>query len=176
MIKYFAKSEDGASAVEFALVAPIFFLMLIATMEIALKTMMQAQLDQVMFRTTMQLSIEEDMSVSKADYKANVVCPGNSLVLLDCGQVQFGVAAISTNTALFSSSLTNGSVASEWSTGCGGSNVIVEFLYPMPNILLDFGIVDQVTHNGEPHMRSRGMARREPVLSGSGTLNGGATC
>mgnify|MGYP001378723869 CR=1 FL=1 len=175
MIRNFAKNEDGASAVEFALVAPVFFMMLIATMELALKTMMQSELDNVMFQTIMQLSIEEDLKVSKADYKENVVCAKN-IVLLDCAQIQFGATAVGNNVNPYSNGFLLRSYVNDWETGCGSSNIIMEFVYPMPNILLNFGIVDAVSFNGAPHMRSRGVARREPVLTGSGSLFGGGSC
>ena len=175
MLSNLIEEEEGASAVEFALVAPVFFLMLIATMELALKTMMQAELDNVMFQTIMQLSIEEDFNVSKPVYRENVVCARN-IALLDCNQIQFGATAVGSNTNPSSNGFFSRSFVNDWETGCGGSNVILEFVYPMPNILLNFGIVDVVTFNGEPHMRSRGVARREPVLNGSGNLFGGLSC
>lgn len=174
VISKFSSGEEGAAAVEFALVAPIFFLLIFSTMEIGLKTLVQSDLDHAMYRTAMQLAIDEDVVVSKAEYKQRFVCDPATFSTLDCDRISFGVEALATNSRI--RGRFNEVFVDRWNTGCGGSNLIVEFAYPSPDILLPFGIADMITIGGDNYIRSRGLIRREPVLTGSGTLEGGATC
>lgn len=174
MLFKFKRDDCGATAVEFALVAGPFFLLLIASIELSLKTLVQTQLDNQLYDFAMTLSREDDAGVSKAEYKTNVICGSSKSPLLDCAAIKMGADAFPNNVRFFP--IRNNIFADEWNTGCAGSTVIVELLYPITHILVPFAVADVVSYEGDPHFRSRGVIRREPLLSGTGTHSGGTPC
>ena len=54
--------------------------------------------------------------------------------------------------------------------------MIFEMLYPIQHVIIRFAVADTVLYRGEEHFRSRALIKREPLIIGSGTLNGGAKC
>lgn len=176
MMREYFKNESGVTAIEFAFIGGPFFVLLIGLLEIGFKTLQQGALDRLMFDVAMSISRESDAGVSKADYRANLICGRLASAVLQCDKVQFGIEALpNVHNARIRGR--HGEVfVNRWNTGCAASVLIIDMVYPMTNIVLDFGIVERIVYNGEPHMRARGVVRREPLLTGSGTHEGGATC
>ncbi|MCI5043403.1 MAG: pilus assembly protein [Aquisalinus sp.] len=174
MFKSFNRKDDGAVAIEFALVAPVFFIVLFAIIELSYKTIIQTELDKLAFDFAMTMARESDATISKADYKNDIICARNSAPFLNCENILFGADAYNSNQRLYR--LIDNVFVDSWNTGCAGSTVIVEMLYPVTHTLIPFASADVIQYDGKPHFRSRGLIRREPVLNGSGTLSGGRTC
>lgn len=170
----FLRNDKGAAAVEFALVAAPFFALVISIIEISYKTVQQTAVDNLMFDFAMTLSREDDAGVTKSEYKSNVICGRNASVVLDCDSILFGAEAYSTNVSIYG--LIDNVFVDSWSTGCEGSTVIAEVMYPVPHIVVPFAVADIVRYRGEDYYRSRAVIRREPTLSGSGTTSGGGSC
>lgn len=159
---------------EFALVAAPFLLVLLGIFEISWKTVQQNAIDNLNFEYAQTLARAEDAGVSKADYKANVICRSGNLAVLDCDRILFGAEAYDSDEKLYDK--IDHIFVDSWTTGCGGSTVVTEVLYPITHVVLPFAIADVAKYGGKDHYRSRAVIRREPLLAGTGTLQGGGSC
>lgn len=174
MIKQFIGADRGVAAIDFAIVSIPFFFAIVAIMELSVKSLMQAQLDHQMFDAAMTLSREDDAGISKADYQTNVICGHVVSPMLRCEDILIGAAAFPIDVRFYP--VRNDIFVDQWDTGCGGSSVIVELLYPVNHILMPFAVADTVNYNGADYYRSRGVIRREPLLVGTVTGSGDTAC
>jgi Flp pilus assembly pilin Flp len=166
MLRRFAAQQGGTTAIEFAMLAGPFLLILVATVELGVKSFIQAELDRVLTEVSTNLSLlANDASEARA-YVDSTVC-GISGPLLDCGQLDFGATRVTGR--LFD--YRNSSLSGLWNLGCGGDTVLVELTYAYEDIIVPFAVADVVEVSGAKRYRSRAVLRREPILSGAGTCS-----
>ena len=133
----FGAARDGATAVEFALIAPAFLAMLFAIIETTLFLFAQATLQNAAVEAGRQFMTGQvqNAGTTQSNFKTNTVCPMLS-ALFNCNNVQIDVATYSS----FSSAVTsapalydaNGALITTgiWDPGTQGDVMVVQIAYP----------------------------------------------
>lgn len=133
----FGAARDGATAVEFALIAPAFLAMLFAILETTLFLFAQATLQNAAVEAGRQFMTGQvqNAGTTQSQFKTNTVCPLLS-ALLNCNNVQVDVAtyssfssAVTSAPALYNSSgglITTGT----WDPGTQGDVMVIQVAYP----------------------------------------------
>lgn len=163
MLKNFLQNLRASTAIEFALLAGPFLLVVLATVELGVKSFTQAEVDRVLGEVTTYLSITASDSEDAKDFIDSTLC-GIAGPLLDCSRIDVGSVVVSGR--LFD--YRNRSLSGEWDLGCGGDVILVELTYPYTDLLFPFAIADIVTVADGQRYRSRSVLRREPLLAGAG--------
>ncbi len=162
MLRRFFKDRRGATAVEFALLAGPFLLILMASVELGIKSFIQSDLDRVLSEVTSNLSMNDrDVETSESYINQRICAIAGPLI--NCGEIEVGSAVVTGR--LFD--YRNQSLSGRWNVGCGGDVILIELTFKYFDIMFPFAVADIVTVNGEKRYRSRVVVRREPILSGS---------
>jgi hypothetical protein len=85
MLRRFLADRTGVAALEFALVAPLFFALLFATLEMGWTMTKVMMLERSVERTIRDLRIGRPAGFTH-DYVKSLIC-GSSIVLADCGNL-----------------------------------------------------------------------------------------
>jgi Flp pilus assembly protein TadG len=132
----FLRDTGGAHAVEFALVAPVFILLIAITVELGLSLIIQSNInyatrDASRLILTGQVQTGGGMSVF-----TNKIC-GDVNVLISCGNLQYNVQSDTAFGSLTpAQATTSGNMSSTgFSPGGPGSDVLVQVGYPFPCII-----------------------------------------
>lgn len=160
-----AKDQQGAVIVEFALVALPFFLLIFATVELGFKSIVQNELDSNLYDIASTVAKTQLQGADAVDFRANRLCNDFTFVFIDCSKVTIGIQAVSGRL----SGVRNDNFTGRWDLGCADDTLIIELNYPVTHFIHNFAIADIVKVNDEDHFRSRGVTRREPVLTGATT-------
>ncbi|WP_196260769.1 TadE/TadG family type IV pilus assembly protein [Pelagibacterium limicola] len=163
MFHLWLRDKRASVAVEFAILAWPFFLIVAASVELGVKSFIQAELDRVLADTTAALSILASDAYDSRTYVENTICSMSGPVL-DCNSLEIGAVVV--RGRLFD--YRNLSLAGQWNPGCGGDVVLIELTYPYTDIIMPFAVADIVETGEGKRYRSRTVLRREPVLSGNG--------
>ena len=174
----FVRNTVGATALEFAILAPIFMTSLFSVIEIGYHAMVQSDLDALAYNFTMSIAISEDAGLTKEQVVDALICD-QPVLLVKCSRLDVGVDAYNRFT-FFDNEITN-NFTDTWKTGCGGATLVTELNYPTQNFVLPFVFGDIVFKNGEKYHRARGLIKRELQLIGNGesslgTGSGGLPC
>lgn len=161
MLRRFFANQLGATAVEFAILAGPFFLIMFASVELGIKSFIQADLDRVLSEVTSTMSMNDSSAEDAEDYVNERVC-AIAGPLINCHQLDVGAVVVTGR--LFNYS--NSSLSGQWNIGCGGDVVLFEMTYPYTDIMFPFAVADIVQVNGVKRYRSRAVVRREPILAG----------
>ena len=151
--------------VEFALVAPLFFYLLFACVELAIKSLQQTELDNFLMHAYGELA-KSSAGAADRDAYLQTLCTDGPVAILSCDKVVFGSQVVSSGLTEWQNTTINGL----WDYGCANDIIILEMLYPVTNLLHSFSTGEVVTISGNDFFRSRGVIRREPMLID------GATC
>lgn len=160
------KEESGAASVEFAFVILPFLYVIFAIIEVSYKGILQSELDNKLFEVAMDISVNNHDASSVDEFMTNHFCKNIGTTFLKCEDVELGVRVIPDATRLVS--YRNSSVSGQWTLGAENSTLLVELNYPLENVLNPIVIADVIDRNGSSFYRSRGVVRREPILSTSG--------
>jgi len=173
--RHFALCRNGATAVEFALVAAPFLGLLVATFETALVFFAGRVLDEVTEEASRYILTgqAQQSNMTQAQF-LNYVCTGSNTAalvsaLFNCNKLMVNVQSYngfaSANTA--NPTLTfngNGNVSNTWnySPGTPGSIVVVQVMYQWPIILgpLNFNLSN--LSNGNRLLVSTAVFKNEP--------------
>lgn len=155
-------ADRGAIAIEFALVAPVFFYLVFATIELSVKAMQQNELDNFMMFAYQELATSSVQSANGRDHLEHL-CENGPIHILSCEDITLGAQVVTGRFMNLRETLING----HWDFGCADDVVILEMLYPVTNFFQPFlfGDVVRLDRDGQEMFRSRGVVRREPVLS-----------
>jgi Flp pilus assembly pilin Flp len=162
-LRRFYRANTGGVAIEFALLVLPFLLVIVATVELGAKSLIQADLDRVLTEVTSNLSYRTNDADDGRAYIEDVVC-NISGPLLDCSEIDVGATVVSGR--LFD--YRDRSLAGLWSLGCGGDTVLIEMTYAYQDFIVPFAVADVVEGVGGKQYRARAVIRREPILTGSG--------
>jgi len=167
--KAMLKSSDGATAVEFGLVAAPFVALLVALLETMLVFFAGRILDVAVFQASRQILTgqAQKSNMSQAGFAA-AVC--NSVyALFTCNKLMinvqtyasFGTAGTGTPTLTFDA---QGNVTNSFQWNPGGPNdiVVVQVLYQWPIILGPLGFNLSNLSNGNRLMASTSVFKNEP--------------
>jgi Flp pilus assembly protein TadG len=163
------RSESGATAVEFALVAAPFIALLVAILQTMVVFFAQRLLDEVVSQAsrTIQTGQAQTSSLTQSQF-TSWVCQ-KTVILFTCGNYMvnvqsyssFSAASTSTPTLAFDSS---GNVTNTWNYALGnpGDIVVVQVLYQWPIVLGPLGFNLSNLSNGNRLLVSSNVFKREP--------------
>ncbi len=168
-VSRFGAARDGATAVEFALIAPAFLAMLFAILETTLFLFAQATLQNAAVEAGRQFMTGQvqNAGTTQSQFQTNTVCPLLS-ALFTCAKVQVDVATYSTFSsavtsapALYDSSgalITTGT----WDPGTQGDVMVIQIVYPWNIIGIPLGSVLPNAGQGAAEIMGVSAFRVEP--------------
>jgi Flp pilus assembly protein TadG len=163
------RSDSGATAVEFALVAAPFIALLVAILQTMVVFFAQRLLDEVVSQAsrTIQTGQAQTSGLTQSQF-TNWVCQ-KTVILFTCANYMvnvqsyssFSSASTTTPTLTFDSS---GNVTNTWNYALGspGDIVVVQVLYQWPIILGPLGFNLSNLANGNRLLVSSNVFKREP--------------
>jgi Flp pilus assembly protein TadG len=165
-ISGFCVAERGATAVEFALIAPAFLATLFAVIQTTLFLFAQSALQSAANEAGRLFMTGQAQNLTQSQFEADV-CPMVS-ALFTCGNLMVNVAAYSSFSGASTSAPTltysNGSVSNSWaySPGTQGEIMVVQLIYQWPIIGMPLGSVLPNNANGSVEMMGVTAFRVEP--------------
>ena len=99
-VKSYINKKGGATAIEFAILVPVFLLLLVAILEIGLQSLVQSELDGLAYNFTLSMAITEDSGMSKEEILNLTIC-SEPTVLVHCEKVETGIDAFDRHTFAF---------------------------------------------------------------------------
>jgi Flp pilus assembly protein TadG len=163
-------SQRGATAVEFALIAPIFLATLIAIFEVAIFLFAQQYLQTAAAEAGRQFMTGQAQASGQSEQQfiQNVICP-KIQTLFTCSSVMVNVQSYSSFTGANSAEpvLTfnaQGQVTNNWSYNPGnpGDVMVVQLIYQWPIVSGPFGYVLSNLGNGKTEIMGVAAFRVEP--------------
>lgn len=162
----FATRQDGGPAAEFALIAPIFIVLIFATVQCAIIYLAQSYLETVTEETARQVLTNNTSTMTAAQFKTQL-CTNIGAAYFNCSSVIVGLqpatsmTSISTAAPTFNSNgtLTNSMPYQQPSPGQIG---VLQVLYQWPVIGLPLGWNFANLGNGTYLMMSTQVFRVEP--------------
>lgn len=159
----FFKKEDGAAAIEFAMLAPLFFTMIFGVLSHSFVNLQLAHLDYTVYRVASHIKINDITANSIEDFKEEVVCPTAS-ILLNCDKVEIGIAS----STVFNSLQTwrETSLIGEFCPGEAQSLIFVDIRYEINGVLknLYFGPAEH-DKSKKTYLSTRYHVIREPIIA-----------
>lgn len=166
-LERFRKNREGAASVEFAILALPFLMTLFASIEVGYKAIIQAELDATLFQTSGDIAILSFDQDSAEDFVREHICGTGMTTFLKCDDIEIGVKVVPINQRLIG--FRDVSIIGEWETGCSYDALLIEFNYPMLDIIHPIATGEIIKRAGVKYYRSRGVTRREPLVSGPGS-------
>lgn len=167
ILKRFRKNRDGAASIEFAILALPLLMTIFASIEVGYKAIVQAELDSTLFRTAGDIAILSfDEDTAEKFVRAHI-CGTEMTTFLKCDDIQIGVKVVPTNNRLIN--FRDVSIIGEWELGCAYDALLIEFNYPVLDIVHPITTGEIIKREGVKYYRSRGITRREPLVSGPGS-------
>jgi len=146
LLRRFRRSRGGSAAVEFALVAPVFFALLFAIIETGIVFFADQALETVTQNSarTILTGQTQNSGLTLAQFQQNVVCPQIPATLFNCNNIFIDVESYSSfeNIALTSDIDSNGNfpaVPLQFNPGGPGQVVVVRMFYKWPLYVTGFG-------------------------------------
>ena len=168
-LRRFRRSRRGSTAVEFALVAPVFFALLFAIIETAMVFFASQVLETITSDSARLIMTgqAQTAAMDQATFK-NVVC-AHIPALFTCGNFKIDVETYASFSAANASAPTltfnaNGSVANTWQFAPGGPNdiVVVRAMYQWPVFLGPLGLNLSNLSNGNRLLVGTSVFKNEP--------------
>jgi Flp pilus assembly protein TadG len=182
LLRRFRRNRGGSAAVEFALVAPVFFALLFAIIETALVFFASQVLETVTQNAARQILTGQAQNAgyvsasTASDFKGKVVCPAGSLatVLFDCIN---GIYIDVENYSAFSNvpTLSSQIDASQnfitnnlaYCPGNAGAIVVVRLFYQWPLFVTGLGYNIASLAGGKRLLYGTAAFRNEPFIATS---------
>jgi Flp pilus assembly protein TadG len=164
------RARQGATAVEFALIAPIFLATVIAIFEVAIFLFAQQYLQTAAAEVGRQFMTGQAQASGQNEQQfiQNVICP-KIQTLFDCSLVMVNVQSYSSFTSANSAEpvLTynaQGQVTNTWAYNPGnpGDVMVVQLIYQWPIVAGPFGYVLSNLGNGKTEVMGVAAFRVEP--------------
>ncbi len=169
----FLRQRSGATAVEFALIAVPFFLILMATAQTAIVFMAQQELETVTEQASRLILTNHATNMSASAFASQVCAVPGATIMFNCSKFMINVQNYGTGTS-FSGATTaaptltfdkNGNVTNSWSFNPGGvgSIVVVQVMYQWPIFLKPFSYNLSNLSNGNRLLLATSVFRNEPL-------------
>jgi Flp pilus assembly protein TadG len=164
------RARGGATAVEFALIAPVFLATLIAIFEVAIFLFAQQYLQTAATEAGRQFMTGQIQGSGQTEQQmiTNVICP-QIQTLFTCSSVMVNVQSYSSFSGANSSTPTltfnaQGQVTNNWSYNPGnpGDVMVVQLIYQWPIVSGPFGYVLSNLGNGKTEIVGVAAFRVEP--------------
>jgi len=167
----FGRRRDGAVAVEFALIAIPFFLIVMATVQTVIVYMAQQELETVTEQASRYILTNQATNDTQAQF-ASTVCQQVS-ALFNCNNIMINVQNYGTGTSFSGASTAAptltfnsiGQVTNTWtfSPGSNGDIVVVQVMYQWPIYLKPFSFNLSNLSNGNRLLMATAVFRNEPL-------------
>jgi Flp pilus assembly protein TadG len=171
-VALFLKQRDGATAVEFGLIAVPFFLILLATVQTAIVFMAQQQLETVTEEASRLVLTNQAASLTQSQFASQVCQVPGATIMFSCGKFMINVQNYGGGTSFSSATTTaptltfdkNGNVTNNWVFNPGGVGdiVVVQLMYQWPILLKPFGFNLSNLPNGNRLLIATAVFRNEP--------------
>lgn len=160
----FIKSTDGASAVEFAFVAPLFLSFVFAIIGHSIVSLQITYLDYATEEAASRIKVENVTSADINIFKEEVFCPAAS-ILLDCDKIEIGMLSHPDYTRIQIWRTTNDTLGT-FCYGTAGDIVLLHARYEISDIFkpLMFGLPNVATED-ELYTNSKYFIAREPTVT-----------
>jgi Flp pilus assembly protein TadG len=166
-ISRFRAAERGATAVEFALIAPAFLATIFAVIQTTIFLFAQQALQTAANEAGRLFMTGQAQNLTQTQF-ANDVCPMVS-ALFTCANLMVNVAAYSSFSSASTGAPTltynaNGTVSNSWSysPGTQGEIMVVQLIYQWPVVGMPIGSVLKNSGNGTVEMMGVTAFRVEP--------------
>lgn len=168
-VSRFTTERDGATAVEFALIAPPFFALLFAIFETTLFLFAQAALQNAANQAARMFMTGQvqNAGTTQSQFQTQI-CPLVS-ALFTCSNVMVNVASSSDASGISTTAPTltynsNGTVSNTWSYSLGtpGQLMVVQLVYQWPIVGIPLGSLLPGLGNGTTEMMGVAAFRVEP--------------
>lgn len=165
----FGAAREGATVVEFALIAPAFLALLFAIIEMTLFLFAQATLQDAAVEAGRQFMTGQvqNAGTTQSNFKTNTVCPLLS-ALFTCNNVQVDVATYSSFSSAVTSAPTlydsNGALINTgtWNLGTQGDVMVVQLAYPWQIFGIPLGSILPDTGHGSAEVMGVSAFKVEP--------------
>lgn len=165
LAKRFSKNRDGATAIEFALVGPMFLSLILGMSYHGLVSLQLAHLDFATYEAASVLRIANTTATDADSFKNLVMCPALSPVL-SCEDISVGVD--STTTLADIGKWRGQNLIGKFCPGTAGSIIAVSTEYRITGPLRHFYFGSGSEDDGALTLGSRYFIVREPTVSGEG--------
>lgn len=98
--KFLVRKDDGASAIEFAIVAPVFFFLVFSIIESSMFMLHQHSLRYIVFESTRDIQTGEIQRATSPSEAFKTAYCSHTPAFVDCNNIQFDVRAFSTVSAV----------------------------------------------------------------------------
>lgn len=165
LIKRFTRNQDGVTIVEFALLAPIFFLVIGAILETAVIFMSSQTLDSAVRDSARLIKTGQAQDYSVTQFKNNVC--GRLLGLFNCEDLRVDVQVLNSFTGNVKPPVLD-PLTGEWlivdayNAGHATDIILVQVFYKWPVILNVPGLNQGTTADGKRLMAGVSIFRNEP--------------
>lgn len=166
-IARFAATREGATAVEFALIAPPFLATLIAILEVAIFLFAQQVLQNAAVEAGRLFMTNQAQNLTQAQFQTQV-CPMVS-ALFSCSSLMVNVQSAASTSGVTTAPPTltfnsQGQVTNTWSfdPGTPGQIMVVQLIYQWPIVSGPFGYVISSLGNGKAEIMGVSAFRVEP--------------
>jgi len=167
--KRLVRSESGASAVEFALVAAPFLALLVALFDTALVFLAGRELDQAVASASRYIMTGQAQGANMTQAQFNQWVCNYVSALFTCNNLMVNVQNYPSASAVTASNpvLTynaQGQVTNNWtySPGGPGDYVVVQVMYQWPVVLAPLGFNLATLGNGDMQLTSTAVFKNEP--------------
>lgn len=164
-LRRYAKDEQGATAMEFSILAIPLFIGIFAIIEMGYKSMLQSELDDRLYAVANHLGINAVEYDDAAEFMSEFFCPEIGSIMLRCDDIQFGALVLTERFYQYRAR----AVAGTWEIGCPGDPILIELLYPAKNVTSPIKLADIIERDGQKYFRSRTIISRENMLNGGGS-------
>ncbi|QLF70534.1 pilus assembly protein [Peteryoungia desertarenae] len=162
-----SRDVSGATAIEFAILAPIFLSLVFGIFCQTLVTLQLSHLDYATYEAATELRLRSVSARNIEDFKTTVVCPAAS-PLLRCEDISVGVDS---NPQVAQLSHWQGKeFIGKFCTGTAGSIVAVSVHYTVRGMFSTLYFGASTKENDVVTLRSRYFVVREPTVSGEGII------
>lgn len=162
-ISAFKGETSGATAIEFAILAPVFLAFIGAIIGHSFVNLKISHLDYTAYEVGSQVRISDIDAVDLIEFRDEVVCPLAG-VLFTCEAIEVGVQSDPSFTAL--QGWRTADLYGDYCPGTARDIVIIALRYKLQGIMksLYFGFTD-VGDNGDYYISSKYMVAREPTIT-----------
>lgn len=171
LIARFSAGRSGAAAMEFALIAVPFFLIILATVQTAIIYMAEQELETVTEQASRYILTNRGSSYTQATFAKNVVCP-QVVALFACDKLMIDVQDYGGGTSFSGATTTapiltfdaKGNVTNTWNYTAGGPGdiMVLRIMYQWPVFLKPFGYNLSNLANGNRLMMATAVFKNEP--------------
>ncbi len=169
--RLFARNEQGSPAVEFALIAPLFFGIALATLQAATIFLMKAYFESAAEQGARVVMTNQTGSMTTAQFKAQICT--ELTALFDCSQVVVELTPLPAGTTNLASLLPQFNSTGKLigtptvdvgaNAGASGTDMLLVVMYPWPVYGGPLGLNFANLGNGKMLMASTQIFRVEPL-------------